>query len=245
MQDGGDRRAAGRGEVGRSSGWKLCAERKTRSSIVSRVVPLCESARAEALFCVAQHWARDWRALALTQERKNVSLRLPDRAVSQCATLHSSALLARRCGGHGRRCGSRSLGLPPPHGSLSAPCVRLVRRCPLAALRKAARSRGEGGILSLSIVQRSCECSTAPVLWCESLMGGNLLLHRHAQPALPLGAEACCWAIGASFSTLSLASCSICRNTSMARGIWYTARVVTQPRRTGGAVREARAISYF
>jgi len=212
---------------------------------VSRVVPLCESARAEALFCVAQHWARDWRALALTQERKNVSLRLPDRAVSQCATLHSSALLARRCGGHGRRCGSRSLGLPPPHGSLSAPCVRLVRRCPLAALRKAARSRGEGGILSLSIVQRSCECSTAPVLWCESLMGGNLLLHRHAQPALPLGAEACCWAIGASFSTLSLASCSICRNTSMARGIWYTARVVTQPRRTGGAVREARAISYF
>jgi len=61
----------------------------------------------------------------------------------------------------------------------------------------------------LGIVQRGCKCSTATVLWCESLMGGHLLLHRHAQPALLPGAEACCWAIGASFSTLSLASCSM------------------------------------
>ena len=39
----------------------------------------------------------------------------------------------------------------------------------------------QGALLSWSIVQRGCESSTAPVLWCESLMGGNLLLHRHAQ----------------------------------------------------------------
>ena len=106
----------------------------------------------------------------------------------------------------GRRCGSRSLGLPPPRGSLSTPWVRLVQRCPLAALHKAEK---QGALLSWSIVQRGCESSTAPVLWCESLMGGNLLLHRHAQSALRPGAEACGLAIGASFSTLSSASCNM------------------------------------
>ena len=40
-------------------------------------------------------------------------------------------------------------------------------------------------------------------------MGGNLQLHRHAQPALRPGAEACGLANGASFSTLSSASCSM------------------------------------
>ena len=35
------------------------------------------------------------------------------------------------------------------------------------------------------------------------------------------------------------------RRAARAQLCWYTARVVTQPRRTGGAVREARAISYF
>ena len=35
------------------------------------------------------------------------------------------------------------------------------------------------------------------------------------------------------------------RHAARAQLCWYTARVVTQPRRTGGAVREARAISYF
>ena len=55
--------------------------------------------------------------------------------------LHSFVPLARRCAGHGLPRGSRSLGLPPPHGWLSTPWVRLVRRCSLAALHKAARSR--------------------------------------------------------------------------------------------------------
>ena len=67
----------------------------------------------------------------------------------------------------------------------------------------------QGALLSWSIVQRGCESSTAPVLWCESLMGGNLLLHRHAQSALRPGAEACGLANGASFSTLSSASCNM------------------------------------
>ena len=35
------------------------------------------------------------------------------------------------------------------------------------------------------------------------------------------------------------------RRAARAQLCWHTARVVTQPRRTGGAVREARAISYF
>ena len=35
------------------------------------------------------------------------------------------------------------------------------------------------------------------------------------------------------------------RRAARAQVCWHTARVVTQPRRTGGAVREARAISYF
>ena len=35
------------------------------------------------------------------------------------------------------------------------------------------------------------------------------------------------------------------RRAARAQLCWYTARVVTQPRRTGGAVREARAISCF
>ena len=55
--------------------------------------------------------------------------------------LHSFVPLARRCAGHGLPRGSRSLGLPPPHGWLNTPWVRLVRRCSLAALQKAARSR--------------------------------------------------------------------------------------------------------
>ena len=55
--------------------------------------------------------------------------------------LHSFVPLARGCAGHGLPRGSRSLGLPPPHGWLNAPWVRLVRRCSLAALHKAARSR--------------------------------------------------------------------------------------------------------
>ena len=54
---------------------------------------------------------------------------------------HSFVPLARRCAGHGLPRGSRSLVLPPPHGWLSMPWVRLVRRCSLAALHKAARSR--------------------------------------------------------------------------------------------------------
>ena len=58
-------------------------------------------------------------------------------------------------------------------------------------------------------MRRGCESSAAPVLRCESLMGGNLLPHRHAQSALSPGAEACWLANGASFSTLSLASCSM------------------------------------
>ena len=55
--------------------------------------------------------------------------------------LHSFVPLTRRCAGHGLPRGSRSLGLPPPRGWLSTPWVRLVRRCSLAALHKAARSR--------------------------------------------------------------------------------------------------------
>ena len=55
--------------------------------------------------------------------------------------LHSFVPLARGCAGHGLPRGSRSLGLPPPHGWLNTPWVRLVRRCSLAALQKAARSR--------------------------------------------------------------------------------------------------------
>ena len=51
--------------------------------------------------------------------------------------LHSFVPLARRCAGHGLPRGSRSLGLPPPHGWLSTPWVRRVRRCSLAALHKA------------------------------------------------------------------------------------------------------------
>ena len=35
------------------------------------------------------------------------------------------------------------------------------------------------------------------------------------------------------------------RRAARAQLCWHTARVVTQPRRTGGAAREARAISYF
>ena len=35
------------------------------------------------------------------------------------------------------------------------------------------------------------------------------------------------------------------RRAARAQLCWYTARVVTQPRRIGGAAREARAISYF
>ena len=35
------------------------------------------------------------------------------------------------------------------------------------------------------------------------------------------------------------------RRAARAQFCWHTARVVTQPRRTGGAAREARAISYF
>ena len=55
--------------------------------------------------------------------------------------LHSFVPLARRWAGHGLPRGSRSLGLPPPNGWLSTPWVRRVRRCSLAALHKAARSR--------------------------------------------------------------------------------------------------------
>ena len=83
------------------------------------------------------------------------------------------------------------------------PGAALPARCAAQSCEK------QWGLLSLGIVQRGGECSTATVQWREGLMGGDLLLHRLAQPAPPPGAEACCWAIGASFSTLSLASCSM------------------------------------
>ena len=107
--------------------------------------------------------------------------------------LHSFVPLARGCAGHGLPRGSRSLGLPPPHGWLNTPWVRLVRRCSRAALHKAARSR----------------CSMAAVRWREGLIGGDLVLLQRAQHAPSPGAETCWWATGASFSVLSLALCSM------------------------------------
>ena len=86
---------------------------------------------------------------------------------------------------------------------MGPPGAALLARCAAQSCEK------QGALLSWSIVQRGCESSTAPVLWCESLMGGNLQLHRHAQPALRPGAEACGLANGASFSTLSSASRSM------------------------------------
>ena len=121
--------------------------------------------------------------------------------------LHSFVPLARGCAGHGLPRGSRSLGLPPPHGWLNTPWVRLVRRCSLAALQKAAKK--QGGLLSLSMAQRGCWCSRAAVQWREGLIGGDLVLLQRAQHAPSPGAETCWWATGASFSVLSLALCSM------------------------------------
>ena len=59
--------------------------------------------------------------------------------------------------------------------AVGPPGAALPARCAAQSCEK------QGALLSWSIVQRGCESSTAPVLWCESLMGGNLLLHRHAQ----------------------------------------------------------------
>ena len=73
------------------------------------------------------------------------------------------------------RLAERAMG--PPGAALPARCV--AQSC-----------EKQGALLSLNIVQHGCECLTAAVLWCESLMGGDLLLHRHAQPALLPGAEA-------------------------------------------------------
>ena len=122
--------------------------------------------------------------------------------------LHSFVPLARGCAGHGLPRGSRSLGLPPAHGWLSTPWVRLVRRSLLA--RCAAQScKKQGGLLSLSIAQRGCWCSRAAVRWREGLIGGVILLHQRAQHAPSPGDETCWWATGASFSVLSLALCSM------------------------------------
>ena len=79
---------------------------------------------------------RSWFSLA-----RNVCLKGLNTSRKSKRDLHSFAPLSRRCAGHGLLRGSRSLGLPPPHGWLSTPWVRLVRRCSLAALHKAARSR--------------------------------------------------------------------------------------------------------
>jgi len=62
--------------------------------------------------------------------------------------------------------------------AVGPPGAALPARCAAQSCEK------QGALLSWSIVQRGCESSTAPVLWCESLMGGNLLLHRHAQSLL-------------------------------------------------------------
>ena len=96
--------------------------------------------------------------------------------------LHSFVPLARRCAGHGLPRGSRSLGLPPPRGWLSTPCMgppgaALPARCSAQSCEK------QGGLLSLGIVQRGCECSKATVQWRESLDALPLLEETTIPPA--------------------------------------------------------------
>ena len=92
--------------------------------------------RRPLVFCVtrrARKEALPHRVAAKEKKRRPLRKSMRD--------LHSFVPLARGCAGHGLPRGSRSLGLPPPHGWLNTPWVRLVRRCSLAALQKAARSR--------------------------------------------------------------------------------------------------------
>ena len=90
------------------------------------------------------------------------------------------------------------------------PGAALLARCAAQSCEK------QGGLLSLSMAQRGCWCSRAAVQWREGLIGGDLVLLQRAQHAPSPGAETCWWATGASFSVLSLALCSICRNTPVA-----------------------------
>ena len=50
--------------------------------------------------------------------------------------------------------------------AVGPPGAVLPARCAAQSCEK------QGGLLSLNIVQRGCESSTAPVLWCESLIDG-------------------------------------------------------------------------
>ena len=87
------------------------------------------------------------------------------------------------------------------------------------------------------------------------LPGGSTRLARRAPAALPLAAAPAAAALAAAALAGErydrwrplhprLPSRAPSRR-PRAELCWHTARVVTQPRRTGGAAREARAISYF
>ena len=117
--------------------------------------------------------------------------------------------------------------------AVGPPGAALPARCAAQSCEK------QGPLLSWNIVQHGCEYSTAPVLWGESLMGGNLLLHRHAQSALRPGAEACGLANGASFSTLSSVSCNMSRSvfSKPARSRKYQ-----EPSQTSGAMKSMRFV---
>ena len=85
------------------------------------------------------------------------------------------------------------------------------------------------------------------------LPGGSTRLAMRAPAALAAAPAAAALAAAAPAAAGGTAAGGRCtrafprgrRRAARAQLCWHTARVVTQPRRTGGAVREARAISYF